>query len=128
MKNSELNFKDNEFLKSSCKDHSIKIKHIKAKKEMKIEVPLNDINKEKLTLSDDKKYYLLYINPTIKHPNYPDIEIEFKLAIKRETIDKGKLSLDEIVRRAFIEGDMFRSHYNPNADGRMWNVYYGGSF
>lgn len=128
MKNSKLNFKESEFVKSPYKDHNIKIKHIKATKEMKIEVPLNDINKEKLPLSDDKKYYLLYINPTVKHPDYPDIEIEFKLAIKRETIDKEKLPLDEIVRRAFIEGDIFRSHYNPNSDGRLKGVYYGGSF
>lgn len=113
MKNSEINFKDSEFVKSSTKDHNIKIKHIKSKQEMKIVIPLQNINKEKLTLSDDKKYYLLYIKTTVKHHDYPDMEIELNLAIKRDTIDKEKLPLDEIVRRAFIEGDMFRSHYNP---------------
>lgn len=128
MKNSKLNFKDSEFVKSSSKDHKIKIKYSKSKEEMKIIIPPNDINKEKLTLSDDKKYYLLYINPTVKLPDYPDMEIELRLAIDREAIDRGKLSLEEIVRRAFIEGDMFRSHYNPNADGRIKGVYYGGSF
>lgn len=128
MTKSELNFKDSEFVKSSYKDHNIKIKHIKAKQEMKIVVPLNDINKEKLQLSDDKNYYLLYISPTVKHPDYIDIKLKLKIAIKRETIDIEKLPLDEIVKRAFIEGDMFRSHYNPNTDGRIWNTYYGGSF
>ncbi|KQL33352.1 hypothetical protein [Psychrobacillus sp. FJAT-21963] len=127
---SELKFKENEFVKSSYELHNIKGKLNKTKQEAKIVIPFNDLKKENLTLSEDKKYYLLYIKPSFKDPANPDItyELDFKLAIKRETIDKEKLPIEEIVRRAFIEGDRFRSNYNPNYDGRLRGVYYGGTF
>lgn len=128
MKNDDLNFKDSEFEISSRKKHNIKVNLNENKQEMKIIIPFNDIKNENLTLSEDKSYYLLYIKPSFKHPDYPSIEIELKLAIKRETIDKEKLPLEEIVRRALNEGDIFRSHFSPNYDGRLRGVYYGGTF
>jgi hypothetical protein len=129
MKN-ELNFKESEFIKSKVNEHDIKLKYSKTKQELKIVIPYGDLKKENLTLSDDKKYYLLYIKPRFRTPDQPDIEyeIDLKLAIKRETIDVKNVPLNEIVKRAFIEGDMFRSHYNQNYDGRLKGVFYGGSF
>lgn len=130
MKKNELYFKDSEFIKSNRKDHDIKIKYDKKNQALKLVVPYGELKEENLTLSEDKKYYLLYIKPSVILPDRPGLsyEIELKLAISRNLIDGKNVKLNEIVNRAFIEGDMFRSYYNQNYDGRFRGVYYGGSF
>ncbi|KGR90843.1 hypothetical protein CD30_08995 [Ureibacillus massiliensis 4400831 = CIP 108448 = CCUG 49529] len=77
MGKSDLNFKDSKFFKSNPKDHKIKIKYNENKQYLKVEVPLENLKEENLTLSEDGKYYLLYIKPTLTLPDKPDIQFEF---------------------------------------------------
>lgn len=124
-----MDIKQEKGRKSKLKDHNIEVKLNKKRQVLSMSFTLGDLNKEKLTLSQDKKYYLLHIHSKLKHPDFPsDLNLEFNLQIPREKIEKEEEKIEEIVKRAFIEGDMFRTVFSQNYDGRLIGTYYGGGF